>query len=86
MSYAANARTDRINIRVRPALKRVLRQAASATDKTISEFLLEVGLARAMEVLADRSHEYLTRANGAVDSLGTPIAPDCEVKFRGPER
>jgi uncharacterized protein (DUF1778 family) len=59
MSYAVNARTERINIRVRPALKRILRQAAAATDKTVSQFLLEVGLAQALEVLSVRTQEHV---------------------------
>jgi uncharacterized protein (DUF1778 family) len=70
MSYAVNARTERINIRVRPALKRILRQAAAATDKTVSQFLLEVGLAQAMAVLSVRTQEHVGGEAQQAESRG----------------
>src|SRR5260370_40811983 len=46
-------RSERIDIRTTPAVKRLLQQAA-ASHKHVSEFLLEQGIAAAAGTLADR--------------------------------
>ena len=47
-------RSERIDIRTTPTVKRLLQQAASASHKHVSEFLLEQGVAAAAGTLADR--------------------------------
>jgi uncharacterized protein (DUF1778 family) len=47
-------RSERIDIRTTPTVKRLLQQAAAATHKHVSEFLLEQGVAAATGTLADR--------------------------------
>lgn len=47
-------KSERIDIRTSPAVKRLLQQAAGAKHKNVSEFLLEHGLAAATETLLDR--------------------------------
>jgi uncharacterized protein (DUF1778 family) len=53
--YSGNEpRSERIDIRTTRAVKRLLQQAAAATHKHVSEFLLEQGVAAAAGTLADR--------------------------------
>jgi uncharacterized protein (DUF1778 family) len=47
-------RTQKLDLRLTPAAKLLLRDAASAAQRSISEFVLESALARAEETLADR--------------------------------
>jgi len=53
MSARTN-RSEKLDLRLTPKAKRVLRAAAEASDKSLSEFVLESALARADSVLADR--------------------------------
>lgn len=54
---AANAsRTEKLDLRLTPAAKRILQTAASASRRSVSEFVLESALARAEETLPDRRH------------------------------
>jgi uncharacterized protein (DUF1778 family) len=47
-------KSERIDIRTTMAAKRLLQQAAAASHKNVSEFLLENGLLAAEKTLADR--------------------------------
>jgi len=47
-------RSERVDLRMTPAAKRTLQQAASVSNKTVSEFLLDSGLNAAFDALADR--------------------------------
>jgi len=49
-----SSKTQRVDLRVSPAAKQMIQAAAQAQDKTVSEFLLDSGLASAAETLADR--------------------------------
>jgi uncharacterized protein (DUF1778 family) len=49
-----SSKTQRVDLRISPAAKQMIQAAAQAQDKTISEFLLDSGLASAAETLADR--------------------------------
>lgn len=51
----AEARSEKLDLRLTPAAKRVLQEAASATSRSVSEFVLESALARAEETLPDRT-------------------------------
>lgn len=48
---ASTARTDKLDLRLTPAAKRALQQAARSQNRTLSEFVLESALARAEEML-----------------------------------
>ena len=50
----ASSKTQRVDLRISPAAKQMIQAAAQAQDKTVSEFLLDSGLASAAETLADR--------------------------------
>lgn len=47
-------RTEKVDLRLTPSAKRVLQTAASANQRSMSEFVLESALARAEETLPDR--------------------------------
>jgi uncharacterized protein (DUF1778 family) len=50
-------REDRLEVRLTPKAKSMLKRAASVERKTVSAFILDKGLAAAAETLADR-HEF----------------------------
>lgn len=54
MSDIAEAKSQRIDLRMTPSAKRTLQQAAAVANKTVSEFLLDSSLNAAFDVLADR--------------------------------
>ena len=49
-------RNEKIDLRVTPSAKRALQIAASAAQRSVSEFVLESAMARAEETLPDRQH------------------------------
>ena len=53
-------KSERIDIRTSAKVKAVLQQAASAVNKTVSEFLLDTGLSAASETLTSRKVFALT--------------------------
>jgi len=59
MMSADEARSERIELRVTPAVKALLQRAAASTHKTVTEFLLEAGLNAAGEALAERRMFWL---------------------------
>ena len=68
------SRTERIDIRTTPTVKRLLQQAAAASHKHVSEFLLEQGIAAAAGTLADRRLFLLddVRWQAFLDALDRP--------------
>ena len=54
MTETTGARTERVDLRMTPAAKRTLQQAATVANKTVSEFLLDSSLTAAFNTLADR--------------------------------
>ncbi|MCV3216536.1 DUF1778 domain-containing protein [Plectonema radiosum NIES-515] len=54
MSSLTESRSERIDIRTTCKVKKLLQQAAAASDKNVSEFLLQNGLIAAQETLTNR--------------------------------
>jgi uncharacterized protein (DUF1778 family) len=54
MTETIDTRSERVDLRMTPAAKRTLQQAATVANKTVSEFLLDSSLTAAFETLADR--------------------------------
>ena len=54
MTDTVESRSERVDLRMTPAAKRTLQQAARVANKTVSEFLLDSSLTAAFETLADR--------------------------------
>jgi uncharacterized protein (DUF1778 family) len=50
----AAARTEKLDLRITAQAKGILQRAASATSRSVSEFVIESALARAEETLPDR--------------------------------
>ena len=48
------ARSERVDLRMSPAVKRTLQRAAAVSSKTLTEFLLDTGLNAAVDTLAGR--------------------------------
>jgi uncharacterized protein (DUF1778 family) len=54
MSLQSEAKTERIDLRTTTRVKRILQEAAAVRNKTMTEFVLDVAVTEAAEVLADR--------------------------------
>ncbi len=54
MTDAPEMRSERIDLRMTADAKRTLEQAATASNKTLGDFLVDTGLDAAMDALADR--------------------------------
>jgi uncharacterized protein (DUF1778 family) len=54
MATTPESRSERVDLRMTPAAKQLLQQAAAAAHKTLTEFLLDSGLHAAHDALADR--------------------------------
>lgn len=62
MTVAPESRSERVDLRMTPSAKQTLQQAASAANKTLTEFLLDSGLHAACDTLADRRAFVLDEA------------------------
>jgi uncharacterized protein (DUF1778 family) len=51
---AAEAKSERIEVRTTPSMKALLQRAATFSHKNVTEFLLEAGIHAAEEALIDR--------------------------------
>lgn len=59
MTASSLAKTERIDVRINPAAKQLLQEAARTCHKNVSEFLLDAGILAANQALADRRHFVL---------------------------
>ena len=55
MSTRNVPKTERIDVRVSTPIKQLLQEAARASDKNVSEFLLDAGITAAAQTLADHA-------------------------------
>ena len=69
-----DAKSERVDIRVTPNVKRTLQQAAAVSNKTVSEFMLDSSLSAAFDTLADRRVFQLDEAQWTafMEALDTP--------------
>jgi len=70
-------RTEKLDLRVSPSTKRTLEAAASVSNRTVSDFVLESALTRAGEALADRRTFPLSKAKWTefLAALDAPTRP-----------
>jgi len=70
-------RSEKLDIRLTPDAKRLLNEAASATRKSVSEFVVESALSRAAETLPDRQRFLLDakRWKAFQEALDAPPRP-----------
>jgi len=71
-------RSEKLDLRLTPDAKTVLQTAAAASNRSVSEFVLESALARADEALADRRSFGLNAAQwkefmAALDAPPRPL-------------
>lgn len=74
MRSSTKRREDRIEVRLTPQAKLMLKHAASVERKTVSAFILDKSLAAAAEALADRREFPLSakRYDAFVAALDAP--------------
>jgi uncharacterized protein (DUF1778 family) len=77
MNLELEAKSERIDIRTTPTVKRTLQEAATAKNKTVTEFILDVALAEAAELLAEQRLFLLDdkQWNAFVAALDAPSKP-----------
>lgn len=75
MTDITEARSERIDLRMTPTAKRTLQRAAAASNKSVSEFLLDSSLNAAFDLLADRRVFQLDEAQWAafIAALDAPL-------------
>jgi uncharacterized protein (DUF1778 family) len=59
MTTTSMSKTERIDVRASISVKQLLQQAALASHKSVSEFLLDAGVNAANQALSDRRHFVL---------------------------
>jgi uncharacterized protein (DUF1778 family) len=69
-------RSEKLDLRLTPEAKRTLNAAAAASQRSVSEFVLESALARAEETLPDRRRFVLTEKQWK-EFLAALDAPPC---------
>ncbi len=77
MTIGSESKTERIDIRTTASVKRLLQEAAAVKSKTLSDFLLDVALAEAAGVLAERRLFQLDDTQWAafMEALDAPTRP-----------
>ena len=75
MSNLTPSKTDRIDVRTSAAVKQLLQEAARASHKNVSEFLLDAGITAAAQALADRRQFVLDEAQWLAfqEALDRPV-------------
>ena len=75
MTTVAKRREDRLEVRLTPRTKSMLKRAASVERKTVSAFVLDKVLVAAAETLADRREFRLTakQYDAFVAALDAPV-------------
>jgi uncharacterized protein (DUF1778 family) len=74
MTNTTTGPSERVHLRMTPTAKRTLQRAAAATNKTLTEFLLDAALNAASDTLADRRVFQLgdKRWNAFMAALAAP--------------
>lgn len=75
MSTLNLPKTERIDVRASSPVKQMLQDAARASHKTVSEFLLDAGVTAAAQALADRRQFVLDEAQWKAfqEALDRPV-------------
>jgi len=77
MASSAKRRDDRLEVRLTPRAKSLLKRAADVEEKSVSAFVLDKSLEAAAETLADRREFRLTtrQYDAFVAALDAPPKP-----------
>ena len=82
MGKAAEARTERVDLRLTPSAKRTLQQAAAVSQKTVTEFVMDSALTAAFDMLADRRAFHLDAAqwDEFLAALDAPVGENAALR------
>lgn len=83
MATSTPLKSERIDVRASASVKQLLQEAAQASHKSVSEFLLDAGITAANQTLADRRRFELDDAQWQQfqELLDRPVsAPDSRMK------
>lgn len=82
MSTPHSSKTERIDVRASLSVKQLLQEAARVCHKNVSEFLLDVGVTAAAQMLADRRQFVLDEAQWQAfqEALDRPVKPKLRLK------
>ena len=75
MTAANLSKTERIDVRASTLIKQMLQDAARASHKSVSEFLLDAGVTAAAQTLADRRQFVLDESQWQAfqEALDRPV-------------
>ena len=75
MTAANLSKTERIDVRASTLIKQMLQDAARASHKNVSEFLLDAGVTAAAQTLADRRQFVLEESQWQAfqEALDRPV-------------
>ncbi len=82
MTAANLSKTERIDVRATALIKQLLQDAARASHKNVSEFLLDAGVTAAAQTLADRRQFVLdeTQWQAFQEALDRPVQNKTRLK------
>ena len=82
MTTANLSKTERIDVRASTVIKQLLQDAARASHKNVSEFLLDAGVMAAAQTLADRRQFVLdeTQWQAFQEALDRPVQNKTRLK------
>lgn len=82
MTAANLSKTERIDVRATTLIKQLLQDAARASHKNVSEFLLDAGVTAAAQTLADRRQFVLdeTQWQAFQEVLDRPVQNKTRLK------
>ena len=82
MTAANLSKTERIDVRASTLTKQLLQDAARASHKNVSEFLLDAGVTAATQTLADRRQFVLdeTQWQAFQEALDRPVQNKTRLK------
>ena len=82
MTAANLSKTERIDVRATVLIKQLLQDAARASHKNVSEFLLDAGVTAAAQTLADRRQFVLddTQWQAFQEALDRPVQNKTRLK------
>jgi uncharacterized protein (DUF1778 family) len=82
LSANTESRSERVDLRMTPSAKQVLQHAAAASNKTLTEFLLDSGMHAAYDTLADRRAFVLDDAQWAAFMAALDAPPADNPRLR----
>ena len=82
MTDLAEAKSERVDLRMTPTAKRTLQRAAAVANKSVSEFLLDSSLSAAWDTLADRRVFQLDETQWAAFTAALDMPPRDNPRLR----